>query len=824
MRRSTVLSLVLALVMAVAATGRMSAEPTKIKVDGNIIKSYITFLSADEQQGRRTLTAGYEKMAEWAAGKFKEWGLKPAGENGTYFQKVPIGGARSTLVWTTGAPSLSIAGRAFELRQGDFSVSSLSTPGAVAAGEVVFVGYGISAAAKGLDEYAGIDVKGKIVVALKGSPATAPVVRVQFSPAGAGGTAPTDAKDEFADESADQKKAMTAYEKGAIGIMLYEPPAAPAGMPGAPAAAAPAMGGGGRGAAAAGPSPFKTNFVYVTNVVKSVFDALMWTDPQESSGAYTRRLGLYRQDIKSKKPHSARTGKLAQIKGYTSVSLYGEAYKNNFSRNVIAKIDGSDPTLKAQYVVLGGHLDHNGIRDGLVYNGADDNASGSAVVLEVARLMAVNKVQPKRTIIFGLWCGEEQGLIGSNYWADNPTVGVKMDTVVTNFNMDMVGLGDRIGAAGGLNFPSILKVIMKDQDPAIAKIVDSTEAGPGGSDYSAFISRGIEALGLMTAGRGGHPDYHDTTDDSSKIEADILGWTGQFVLQGALSVANETETNLIIPDRLDQYNAQRFTVPDVAAEAAAGGGGGGRGGGGGWSYARVSTNADLLAAITQRLKDAQAAGAAAGAAGGRGGRGGGGGTRYSTGIRGAGMFQGSIAMMEAAAALLNFGRIDVSGPDGAWFGDRLSTEGKTALKAMESNNIVVNLIRPQASLLGDVLDNAQKPIMVTEPLVMDAALTEKFKTKKALAIVICEATNVDGCVAKVGAMATIVGKGNLLLSMGSHPTRNDATRKLYAALLKAKWSRDEINALVGVAAAATGGAPGQSNLSRFSPAQGGRGQ
>ena len=808
MRRSSVLSLALAACLAVVVSVRLTAEPTKIKVDGKIIKSYIAFLSTDEQQGRRTLTPGYEKMAEWAAGRFKEWGLKPAGENGTYFQKVTIGGARSTLVWTLGVPSLAIGGRAFELRQGEFTVSPMSTPAAAVTGEVVFVGYGVSAPAKGLDEYAGLDVKGKVVVALKGSPMAAPAVRVQFSLPGVGGTGPAaDAKDEFADESADQKKAMTAYEKGAVGIMLYEPPAAAAG----PGGAAGMPGGGGGRGAAAGPSPFKTTFVYVPNIAKNVFDAIMWTDPQESANAYGRRLGMLRQEIKNKKAHSMRTGKIAQIKGYTSVSLYGEAYKNNFSRNVLAQIEGSDPSLKAQYVVLGGHLDHNGVRDGVVFNGADDNASGSAVVLEVARLMSINKVQPKRTIIFGLWCGEEQGLLGSNFWADNPTVGVKMDNVVTNFNMDMVGLGDRIGAAGGLNFPSIFKVIMKDQDPAVAKIVDATEAGTGGSDYSAFISRGIEALGLMTAGRGGHPDYHDSTDDTSKIEADILGWTGQFVLQGALNAANETETTMIIADRLDQYNSQRFVVPDVAGEGGAGGGGGR--GGGGWSYVRASTNGELMAAMTQRIKDMQAASGAPAAGGRGGGRGGGGGARYSTGVRGPGIFQGSVETMEAAATLLNFGRVDVAGPDGAWFGDKLAADGKVALKAMDAANITVNLVRPQASLLNDVLDSAQKPIMVTDIGAMDSALVAKFKAKQALAIVQCDAADVDGCVRKLGATAAVVGKNNLLLSMGAGTNRAQSTRALYMSLLKAKWTRDEINGIVGSGA--------QSSLTRFSPAQGG---
>ena len=160
-------------------------------------------------------------------------------------------------------------------------------------------------------------------------------------------------------------------------------------------------------------------------------------------------------------------------------------------------------------------------------------------MMEIARALAAGKAQPKRTLIFALWTGEEQGLIGSQYYSDNPTDGVSMDKTAAYFNMDMVGLGDRIGAPGALNFPSIFEVIMKDQDPEIAKKVDPSQAGPGGSDYSAFMEKGIEALGLMTSGRGGHPDYHDSGDDPAKMEADILGWTGQFVLQGMLSLANE---------------------------------------------------------------------------------------------------------------------------------------------------------------------------------------------------------------------------------------------------------------------------------------------
>ena len=167
------------------------------------------------------------------------------------------------------------------------------------------------------------------------------------------------------------------------------------------------------------------------------------------------------------------------------------------------------------------------------------------------------------------------GLIGSEDWAKHPTDGVSLDNVVTNFNNDMVGLGDRIGAPGGLNFPTIWDVIMKHQEPDVVKNLETSTAGPGGSDYSAFIEQGIESLALMTAGGIGHPDYHDAGDDPAKIDPEMLRRNGQFVLQGIVNVANETAVNLLIPDRLHLYNGMRLSPAQPLHRAHRGNGGDG---------------------------------------------------------------------------------------------------------------------------------------------------------------------------------------------------------------------------------------------------------
>jgi len=595
-------------------------------------------------------------------------------------------------------------------------------------------------------------------------------------------------------------------------------------------------------------SPFTRPFVVISIADERVFRSIMWRNPQQTLIEFTAVIEQIRRDIQGKKVQTKNTGLKATVKGYDSVSLYGEQFKNNTSHNVLGKIPGTDPNLKNQYVILGGHMDHlgvnyRGVNDGVVFNGADDNASGTAVAMEIARLLAANKVQPKRTIVIGLWCGEEEGEFGSNYFGDHPCDGVSMDRVVGYFNMDMVGLGDGIGVPGSMNFPEIYSIIKRNQDPSI-KLTDEITTGTGGSDYSAFIKRGIEALGLMTRGGRGHNDYHQSGDDTDKIDAKILGQTGQFVLQGVLNLANETQANLLIPDRLHIYNAERLQVTDMRSEAPAGGRGGqaqggGRGGGSAWRYVDASSSADLMTRMNDRIKElttpAQTTGAAPAGGGGRGG--GGMAARYPVGVRDAGVFNGSIPQLLQASALLGFGRIDVATNDGAWFNfnSGVSAQGREAVKAMEANNIVVNLINPSAKLLGDLLDAATKPFMVTVTgtVPIDQALIARMNQKNTVLLFECDPADAQGCVNKLQNYKKQFGDSdNLVMSVKAAASdRIDAAKKtLYLALIKSGWTKEEIYAVCGVTVATGGGGGGRGggpqggNLSKLSPpAQGGRG-
>ena len=251
------------------------------------------------------------------------------------------------------------------------------------------------------------------------------------------------------------------------------------------------------------------------------------------------------------------------MKGYDQTLRIDEKSGNNFAQNVLARIEGTDPQLKNQYVLVGAHLDHLGIRNGYVYNGADDNASGSGVVMEVARTLAQGNYKPKRTLIFALWCGEELGLLGSLHYTKHPCAGVTMDNMVGTFNLDMVGMGEKLKAPGALNFPAIWEIIQRNQDPEIMKITEPSTGGPSGSDHTGFIVKGIESIFLISSGGVGHPDYHQPEDDIARIEPEMLRRSGQFALQGMVNLADETQVNLLVDRRQDLYHAVRVPIANL---------------------------------------------------------------------------------------------------------------------------------------------------------------------------------------------------------------------------------------------------------------------
>jgi hypothetical protein len=785
MRIRKILATVLGLVFVLAFI--VSAYSQQYRADGNKAKSYIEYLASDQLEGRQTLTPGYQKAAEWVAAHFKEWGLKPSGDGGTsYFQKVPI---KNPVTVNSGTPSLSVGTRPFNFDDADFTVNSLSTAKTTVKGDVIFVGYGISLPAKGLDEYAGLNVQGKVVLVYKGNPENFSQPRGIFTETASKIPAPIGLTPE---EVTDSAKIKTAYDKGAAGILLYNPD--PAQIP---------LGGmmffGPGGQQSAPALEIKRNFL-IFEITDRIFRSIAKRDPRESTREFGQEINKIRWDIRNKKPHSKTTGTVVALKGYDDIKKYsGDA------PNVIGKIEGTDPVLKNQYIVLGGHLDHLGARGTVVYNGADDDASGVATVMEVARVLGQAKFQPKRTIVFAGWCGEEMGLLGSDHFGTKPPAGISMDQVVANFNCDMVGLGDNIGAPGALNFPDIWeKVIKRDQDPDVIAAVKPSTGGPGGSDHSTFITKGIVSMALMTSGGGGHPDYHDSGDDAFKIEPEIMRKTAQFVLQGTMNLANETTVNLAVPDRLYLYNSLMMRVTNINTSLQ----------GSAWRNTDISSKGTLLAKMYEaevaRNAQVQAQYMAAARAAGpmmffmaapppappappvR--------KDLTQGVRSA-VFAGDAKLLELGANSIGFGRVEFSGDDGSWVvNGRLTDAGKSAIKTMEANPVVVHLVNPADDLLNDFLNAAEKPFVVSGTYNLSDSAKTLAVSKKVVLSVDFDPADVEGSIEKADRAKKLVGTAtNLIAFVKSTDKINDLDfkRAFYFGLIKKGWKVEDISAFIG---------------------------
>jgi len=491
-RRSSLFALVVIFSLAV------SPLIAQHKVDGKSAHSFVKYLAAERLEGRYSGLPGGEIAAEWIAQKFKEFGLEPAGDNGTYFQNFTV-----SLFHVEGGVGLKVINpiKAREFVYGeDYRVTRYSGGGKVA-GELVFVGYGISQPDKGFDEYQGVDVKGKIVLILSGAPQN------NFT--------------KWKEESSPSYKVKTAASHGARGVIFAPNPKQPTIR---------------MAYVRLKKEDYRANFL-VFGVGDRVLNFIF-------KGTGKRASNLQDEIDKEMKPRSFPTGRKAELKARITFD------PERKTKNVLGKITGTHPKLKEEVIVLGGHMDHLGVSvDKEVYNGADDNASGTAVVMEVARVMKLNGLRPKRTILFAAWAAEEQGLLGSRHYAEHSVFPI--EKTVLNLNMDMVGLGDgKVRFSGYYFAPEMWGEINRSlSQEELDKLVPN-RGGPGGSDHTPFLTRGVPAFFLFSS--GSHPNYHQPEDDSHLIKPEILGLTCQVVYQVTEAIG-DMEKNFIIKDRLPRY-------------------------------------------------------------------------------------------------------------------------------------------------------------------------------------------------------------------------------------------------------------------------------
>lgn len=447
----------------------LSSEP-RFTPEG--LKAHVKYLASPQLEGRLSIAPGAHKAAEYIAKHFKKWGLEPKGEPASsYFQEFEM-----TIGVTLGKNNRLLAtlpnGKQIKPSHKEFRPLGITANNTVEA-EVVFVGYGISAPDQNYDEYAGVEVKGKIVLALRGVP--------NFGKEG----------NPFASYLSVRRKVQIAAEKGAVGFVLLNTPAQDQLLP---------LQGGGRGRQS-------QPGVVVVNVTRSLGDQLL------------QPFGLTVQEVldqvwQTQKP-------LSRALEGLKLNLTAEVEpRKGKARNVIGFLPGNDPKLKEEIIVIGAHYDHLGWGEvgslapdsGGIHHGADDNASGTAGMLELARQLAMERPNLQRSLLFIAFAGEEEGLIGSAYFTNHPTVPIQ--NIVAMINLDMIGRmkNKRLHLGGIGTSPEWKSLIEKANSDQFLITLDQSGQGP--SDHTSFYNKNIPVLFFFT---GVHEDYHRPSDTWEKL-------------------------------------------------------------------------------------------------------------------------------------------------------------------------------------------------------------------------------------------------------------------------------------------------------------------
>lgn len=473
-------------------------------IQGSQIKQHMSVLAGDELEGRGLGAAGYEGALRYVETTVKGYGLAPAGEAGGYRQRVPL--RNSVVVENKSAMTMrSEAGTKTLVYGKDYLLGADPVRAEVTANDapVAFVGYGVSASALGYDDYgAGVDVTGKLVAYLSGAPAMLP-------------------SNERAYYSSGAVKDAEAIKRGAIGTISFT-------------------------------SPDDPRFRWDVSVATSKQGGYAWVDSQgrpnrgdpalrgsaslNHSGVAALFAGAPKSPVEVFAAAAKSTPQAFDLATRVSITTTS-THQDVESANLVARLEGSDPALKDEHVVYVAHVDHFGrgvaVNGDAIYNGAHDNASGVAIVLEVARAYAALPTRPRRSILFLFVTAEERGLLGSDYFARHPTV--PRDGIVADFTLDMPFLFHPlidIVPYGAQHSTLSAPVTRAAQHLGIAIAADPIPEQVLfiRSDHFSFVKQGVPSLFIKSGFQTGDPArdggainaayrrdvYHKPNDDMSQ--------------------------------------------------------------------------------------------------------------------------------------------------------------------------------------------------------------------------------------------------------------------------------------------------------------------
>lgn len=460
-------------------------------INSGEMMDWIQTLCSPAFNGRLTGTPEYIASAEWVASKFSEWGIKPAGDNGSFFQWFDM---PYTVVNDIGSLTLNLSQSDGSIIRKKYNYPDEYYPGMNSGNgeitaEVVFAGYGVTAPELNYDDYKGIDVKGKIVLVNRDVPYTDP------------------SNPEYKKWVAycyHQYKLENAVKHGAAGFLYID-------------------------GIGANPNISYDNSIIVCGIGTEALNDIF-------AGLKTDNKTITQKIIKTMVPSSFRTGKSMTIKANTTRHPEGRGC------NVVGLIEGTDPVLKTQVIIIGGHLDAVG-KAGMVVNGALDNASGIVDIMGAAKAMAQSGIRLKRSVLFLAIGGEENGLIGSKLYVKKPVF--PAEKTITYINLDMVGNGTGLAVNAGKEYADLLSYFTDANNKYIHRTMITSAPAAGSfygrprSDGVVFSMAGYKTMAIYTTNSTKKVYYHLPGDDPDAVTIDIMEDVAKMIYLALTNMAND---------------------------------------------------------------------------------------------------------------------------------------------------------------------------------------------------------------------------------------------------------------------------------------------
>ena len=454
-------------------------------ISSNELMEFAAELSSDKYEGRLSGTPEYLEVAKWCASKFEEWGVQPA-NNGSYFQYFPNEysevNSLGSVVYFNGDEKTYL-----DFLE-DYLPGSNSSNGTVQA-PLVYVGHGITAPELGYDDYKNVDVKGKIIILESGTPYTQnDETLAKWTP-----------------YAYHRYKFRNAVKHGAAGMIYASKLANP-------------------------------NTVNLESFVYAHVDTKVVAQIMADAGKDYKQI---REQLKNMKTPSFALPAEQKVFIRAETKYFPDAQ----ACNVVGMIEGSDPELKDEVVIIGGHLDGQGKMGDVVFSSALDNASGISDILGAAKALATSEVKPKRSVLFILLGGEECGLYGSKYYCENPLFPVEKTKMM--INLDMVGNGTSFFVSGGKTHSALFSHFEDANNDYIHREMGASAVtknyGRPRSDASNFENVGIKTFGLWTRNSVYPVHYHMPADKTNVLTPEIMEDAAKLLYLGVLGVVNDTK-------------------------------------------------------------------------------------------------------------------------------------------------------------------------------------------------------------------------------------------------------------------------------------------